>query len=63
MSAFGGKADIALMQLECPLLAQSGHWQASQGTQGSSDARGSSMAPKIKFLTNKNKTRIPKRLN
>jgi len=25
MSAFGGKADIALMQLECPLLAQSGH--------------------------------------
>jgi hypothetical protein len=33
-----------------------------QGTQGSSDERGS-MALKIKFLANKNKTRIPKRLN
>jgi hypothetical protein len=44
-------------------MTQSGHWQASQGTQGSSDERGLPMAPKIKFLANKNKTRIPKRLN
>ena len=41
MSAFGGKADIGLSLLQCPLLTQSGHGYAYR----SPALRGSSFRP------------------